>query len=122
MSPEILQQDGLLTASEVEDLRVSREGRVDYGAMIPRRTAMLRHVAANFAARAGTGLRRELEDFRGRRAAWLPDLATYLALKQAHGGAPWTAWEPALARRERTALDAAMPTMRMTSATTACGV
>jgi 4-alpha-glucanotransferase len=45
--------------------------------------------------------------FRARASAWLEDVALFLALKDEAGGAPWTEWEPALARREPTALDGA---------------
>ena len=100
VSPELLARDGLLTAAEEESARVPAGSTVDFGALIPRRQALLRHVAERFGARASPALRRELASFREARAAWLPDLALFLALKGAHGGAPWPAWDPALARRE----------------------
>ena len=37
-------------------------------------------------------------------ASWLDDYALFMALKDAHGGAPWTAWEPPLRSREPHAL------------------
>ncbi len=37
-------------------------------------------------------------------AGWLPDYALFMALKGAHGGAPWTAWEPGAAQRDPEAL------------------
>ncbi len=37
-------------------------------------------------------------------ADWLPDFALFMALKQAQGGASWTAWERGAARREPAAL------------------
>ncbi len=99
ISPELLAEDGLLTAVELVEARTGGDGPVDFGAVIPRREALLRHVAERFTGRAGPGLRRDLEAFRQERAGWLPDLALFLALKTAHQGAPWTAWEPELAGR-----------------------
>ncbi len=32
--------------------------------------------------------------------AWLDDYVLYMALKHAHGGKPWTEWEPGLVRRD----------------------
>ncbi|MHB1312051.1 MAG: 4-alpha-glucanotransferase [Gemmatimonadaceae bacterium] len=40
-------------------------------------------------------------------AAWLPDFALFMALKEEHGGVAWTDWDPAVARREPAALEAA---------------
>ena len=104
VSPERLVDDGLLTPAEEAQARVPDDGPIDYGAAIPRRAALLRHVGERFAGRAGAGLRRDLEAFREARAGWLPDLALFLALKEAHRGAAWHAWEPALAAREEPAL------------------
>lgn len=40
-------------------------------------------------------------------ADWLPDYALFMALKDAHGGAAWTAWPRELAMRDPSALAAA---------------
>lgn len=107
VSPELLVEDGLLTPAEEAAARQPGTGDVDYAALVPRREALLRHVGERFAGRAGPALRRELEAYRQARDAWLPDLALFLALKAAHGGTAWHAWEPALADREAPALDRA---------------
>jgi 4-alpha-glucanotransferase len=112
VSPERLRDDGLLTGTEIEQARVADEGPVEYGALIPRREALLRHVAERFAGRAPPALRRDLEAFRASHAAWLPDLALFLALKAAHGGAPWHAWSPDLAARSAPALASAEARLR----------
>ncbi|MBS1110934.1 MAG: 4-alpha-glucanotransferase [Anaeromyxobacteraceae bacterium] len=112
ISPELLHEEGLLTAAELDDARVGGEGPIDHGTLIPRREALLRHVADRLLARSGGELRRDLERFREERAAWLPDLALFLAVKAAHGGAPWTAWDPELAVREAGALARARGLLR----------
>jgi len=104
VSPELLVRDGLLTTSEEASARSGDGGPVDFGALIPRREALLRQVAERFRGRASPALRQELAAFREARAAWLPDLALFLALKSAHGGAPWSSWDRALAVRDREAL------------------
>jgi len=104
VSPERLAEDGLLTAAELVEARVAGDGPVDYGDLIPRRQALLGHVSERLDGRGGPALRRDLEAFREERAGWLPDLALFLALKAAHRGAPWPAWAPGLADRERAAL------------------
>ncbi len=104
ISPELLVEDGLLTPVELGQARAPGDGPVDFGALIPRREAMLRHVGERFDGRAGGALRRDLEVFREARAGWLPDLALFLALKAAHRRAPWPAWAPELAGRDAPAL------------------
>lgn len=42
--------------------------------------------------------------FREENACWLEDHALYEALREAHGGRPWTRWEPALRDRRPEAL------------------
>jgi 4-alpha-glucanotransferase len=112
LSPELLAEDGLLTATELGEARIAGDGPVDFGALIPRREALLRHVTDRFAGRAGPVLRRDLEAFRQEREAWLPDLALFLALKAAHQGAPWPAWAPELALRNAGALAGAAGRLR----------
>ena len=112
VSPELLAEDGLLTPLELAQAHVEGGGPVDYGAVIPRRQALLRHVADRLAGRGSPGWLRELELFRAEREAWLPNLALFLAIKDAHRGAPWTAWEPALRNREPRALAKAEKQLR----------
>ncbi|MBI5068753.1 MAG: 4-alpha-glucanotransferase [Deltaproteobacteria bacterium] len=106
ISPELLQDDGLLTAAEVAALEGEEWGAgiVEYGRLIPRRARLLAHVSERFEARASRVLRHELTAFRAARQDWLPDQALFLALKDVHGGAPWHAWADELATRRPEAL------------------
>ncbi|MCU0617724.1 MAG: 4-alpha-glucanotransferase, partial [Gemmatimonadaceae bacterium] len=45
-----------------------------------------------------------LATFREQERAWLADYALFMALKEAHGGAPWYAWPRELALRDPSAL------------------
>ena len=45
-------------------------------------------------------------------ASWLPDYALFMALKDAHDGAPWTMWERGAAQRDPEALRAWRETLR----------
>lgn len=76
------------------------ESFVDFGRVIPHKQALLR---ATTAAMAPDDAYRA---FVTARAWWLEDFALFMALKHAHGGAPWTDWEDGAARREPVALDA----------------
>jgi 4-alpha-glucanotransferase len=52
----------------------------------------------------GSGSRAAVASFRDEHAAWLDDWALYAALKDAHNGLPWFAWDEKLRRRDPRAL------------------
>lgn len=53
-----------------------------------------------------------VRDFVRRQESWLPDFALFMALKEAHDGAPWTSWERGAARREPESLRAWRETLQ----------
>ena len=71
------------------------EERVDYGKLIPVKTAALRRAFEGFAPGP------EFDEFRARHREWLEDYALFMALKRAHSGeAVWTEWPEDIRRRE----------------------
>jgi 4-alpha-glucanotransferase len=104
VSLEFLEREGYLDAADLSGAPAFTEGQVDYGAVIPWHSVLLRRASDRFYRRAPPAQRRALEEFEERSCTWLRDLALFLALKARHGGAPWTRWDPALARREPAAL------------------
>src|SRR5262249_22606833 len=70
----------------------------DYDATKRCRAAHLRRALAAFRGA------RELSEFREREEAWLEDWALFAALKRAHRGAAWVAWERGVRLREPGAL------------------
>ena len=74
--------------------------RVDYGVLYRERFAVLRRAVARLLARDRT----DFESFCARESAWLDDYALFMALKDAHGGAPWDRWEDGLRLRAPDAL------------------
>jgi 4-alpha-glucanotransferase len=83
---------------------VAREGLLGRHELEGSREQCLRLAHERFARRPRSALARELARFRSANRSWLRDWALFAALREAHGGAPWTAWDPALRRRERPAL------------------
>ncbi len=81
------------------------EGRVDYGAVIAFKTAILRRAARTFREQADGERREAFEQFCAENASWLEDYALFMALKEAHGGAVWNTWEWELASRRPEALE-----------------
>lgn len=110
-----LSKGGLLAQSDLAGGEALPEGKVDYAATAQYRDARLRAAAEAFALRIaakGTGEGGRFERFCRANRRWLEDYALYRALKRARGGAPWTAWEPALRDRKPKALQAARDSLR----------
>ena len=101
ISPDLLVDDGLLVADEVD--RKERSERVDYSRVIERKWAM---VDLAFTRLTGD-LKDEFNLFQQREAEWLEPYSLFMALKVAHGGGSWTGWSDELRNRDRKALDLA---------------
>ena len=80
--------------------------RVDYGALYRERFCVLRLAARRLLA----GEHGEFDAFCSQERAWLDDYALFMALKDAHGGAPWGRWEDGLRLRMPDALSEARAT------------
>lgn len=82
----------------------SNPGYVDYGKLYENR---LRILYEAYQVENYLGLEARYDDFSAfcrENASWLSDYALFMALKEAHGGAPWYEWEEGLRLHEETAL------------------
>ena len=104
ISPETLLAEGWLERGDLDGMPALPARRVDYGAVIPWKRALLERAAERFASGAVPSLQSDFEAFCASRAAWLDDFALFMALKQSNGGKVWTAWDAKLAAREPAAL------------------
>ncbi|HEY4300044.1 MAG TPA: 4-alpha-glucanotransferase [Candidatus Didemnitutus sp.] len=100
----------LLTAAELEPLRLLPADRVDYGRLYEEFWTVLARAADRHAAADGDGLEGHgsLQEFRRRQADWLGPFAEFMALKGHFGGRPWTSW-PADYRQWHAGLAAGLP-------------
>ena len=99
ISPQRLLQEGLIGAADVADLPKFPNDFVDFEQAGAWKWALLRKAWHNAASR-----RNELDRFVEEEREWLDDLALYMALKDAAGGAPWWEWETKVAQREPRAI------------------
>ena len=108
VSPEWLLEEGLLPAAALEGAPDFPEDRVDFEAVRPFRERVLR-ASFDYARSVGASVTDAVRRFEEApvQAAWLPDWALFAALREAAGGATWTDWNPALAAREKQALEKA---------------
>ena len=111
VSPKRLVEDGLLDASDLAGAPAVPAERVDYDAVRTWKGGLIETAYRRFEAGAAPGLRAELDAFAHVHAGWLDDYALFAVLKEKHGGAAWTEWPAALARRQPDALDAARATL-----------
>jgi 4-alpha-glucanotransferase len=99
----LLSEQGLLGASETRGPS-GDEARVDYGAVIDWKLPALARAADAFREKAPPAERLAFAAFCAANAAWLDDLAHFLALKAAHGGKAWVEWDSELAARHPEAM------------------
>lgn len=96
---------GLLTSTEADSLLGLPAGTVDFGALIPRKKALLERAAGRFDAQAKAAVKADFDRFLERHdALWLHDYATYRVLKTRHGERAWPEWDAAFVHRDDAAL------------------
>ncbi|MBE6826063.1 MAG: 4-alpha-glucanotransferase [Ruminococcus sp.] len=99
-----LEEQGLLTHEDYASLLWQRTGdTIDYELLYRNNITVLRRAFARFREHPARGYSK----FKTAQKHWLPEYALFMALKDAHDGAPWYEWEPALAQRQKKALERA---------------
>lgn len=103
ISPDRLLAAGHVTPDDLVDRPAFSDERVDFGAVIVWKSALLDRAFRRFRAQTAAD-RAPFERFCEEQAGWLDDVAFFMALKQAHSMRAWTEWSPALAARDPDAL------------------
>ena len=104
ISPERLADQGLLQASDLANVPTFSEASIDYGAVIPYKMSILHRAAQAFFTDASHSDRSAFERFCANGSSWLDDYALFMAVKDAHNGIIFTAWESAIRRRDPQAI------------------
>ena len=91
--------EGLLHASEIDQLTALPRDRVNFGELIPDKSRLLILAARRFLRRGGDD---EYDGFR--KTPWLDSYATFAAIKQSYGGRSWVEWERGLAMHDPAAI------------------
>jgi 4-alpha-glucanotransferase len=107
VSLEVLRNEGWLADGDLAAPPAGDGTSAELDAALAWKRARLARAAAAFASGADPQGRAELDAFRAREAGWLREWSLFAVLKAAHGGRPWTDWEPALGLRAADALEAA---------------
>lgn len=104
---QTLKEDGLLEDADFAAMPSFDPYKVDFGVQYVWRNQMLDRAYAKFAFDGRQDLRADFEAFKGAEQDWLEDYALFMALKTAHGGLPWNAWDAGTRDRDPAALAAA---------------
>ena len=104
ISPEILLAENLLEDEDLGDLPAFPEDRIDFGAVIQWKINLLDRSFYRSQSQPAPNHTAAIEEFRKTNADWLEDFALFMALKDAHDGAPWHSWEAPLRKRDAKAL------------------
>ncbi len=105
ISPEKLQDDGLLSEHDFFNLPQFPADKVDYGLVIETKMPLLQRACENFKSKATPLQQKAFAGFCESTAHWLDDYALFMAIGNAHEGASWHTWEPELAKRQPEALE-----------------
>lgn len=106
ISLDILIGDGLLDPHAYRNTPFN-ESVVNYGGARAQKERALRAAFQRFNEREASDLDREFKTFRKSEAWWLDDFCLFTALKDEHGGGPWSDWPDDIKRRKPTAMKAA---------------
>jgi 4-alpha-glucanotransferase len=101
ISLDLLVEDGLLDASQIETITPLPAGHVDFPAVEALKDPLLRSAWETFRHH---GPNASYDEFRAHAADWLDDYALYRALKRRYEGQPWNTWDRSLRLREDSAI------------------
>jgi len=104
ISPDALLKDDLLHPDDLYDHPYFPENRIEFGEVIPWKAGVLDRSFIRYQHTQSPQLNAEMEEFQVIHSAWLEDFSLFMALKEAHGGAPWHTWEKPLRERQPEAL------------------
>jgi len=104
ISPQDLLEKDLLHPDDLKDLPTFPINKVDYSKVIYWKLNVLDRSYLRFEKQALPSNQKAYQEFQRIQKFWLEDFTLFMALKEAHGGAPWTKWEPELRDREDSAL------------------
>lgn len=113
VSPDSLLDEDLLHSNDLVNLPNFSSYRVDYGTVIPWKLGVLDRAYQRFKHLQQAHLLEEYARFQDEEGFWVDDFALFMALKEAHGGAPWTTWEAPLRDRHPKALNIVRQTLEV---------
>jgi 4-alpha-glucanotransferase len=106
ISPELLIDDGLITAEDLADRPEFTEHKVDFGAVVNWKNQLLPKAYEGFHQITSVDYRGKFETFCQENEFWLDDYALYRSVKTSQDQRPWYEWPAPLKLRDADALKA----------------
>lgn len=107
IAPDLLLEQGLVEAADVDPLRDLPADRVDFGSLHALKGTLLQTAFA----RGRDRVRDAVDAFRHQNAAWIDDYAIFSAIRDDRA-VPWTDWDEPLRTRQPDALNAERARLR----------
>ncbi len=106
-SPELLVKEGFVRPEDIIPPLNFMGDRIDYGAVIDWKTALLRKAFKNFLADKKHPHAKAVAAFQKRAEVktWLDDYALFRVCKDLNGGRAWDQWDVKLRKRDKSALE-----------------
>jgi 4-alpha-glucanotransferase len=104
ISLERLQDEGLLSNGDLDDLPTFPTETVDYERVAQVKIPLLQKACDAFKVQSSPKLQQEFHSFCQNQAFWLDDYAMFMALKDALENAAWYDWPPAIAQHQPEAI------------------
>jgi malto-oligosyltrehalose synthase/4-alpha-glucanotransferase len=105
ISPELLVEDGLLKADELQQYHLPVEDKTNYSEARRVKDDLFESAWQVFKAGEFTNLKHAFNDFSATEATWLNDFALFMLLKNVHEGKPWFQWPEEYKLRQTEALE-----------------
>jgi len=100
ISPELLQQQGLLDDVNLSDYYLPQDGRVDFEKVEETKTELLERAFSTFEIRPEMFPTEEYNQFCDEHADWLGDFALYMVIREKQDRNPWIEWDEPLKLRD----------------------
>jgi 4-alpha-glucanotransferase len=104
VSPEALLTEDLLHSDDLVNLPDFPTDHADFGSTISWKLGLLDRSYIRFEHSASDHLLKAFTEFQESQSSWLDDFTLFMALKESHGGAPWSTWVEPLRDRNPDAL------------------
>jgi malto-oligosyltrehalose synthase len=105
ISPELLAEEGLLTANDLQQHTIKPSQQVNFEAARQAKQLLLHQAWEVYSTHPPAALKQDFITFCEGEANWLNDYALYCVLKDLHDQAPWHTWADEYKFREQQALD-----------------
>lgn len=105
ISPEKLQEEGLLSEADLSNLEELPDERVDYDLVVQTKMPLLKKASDKFQEQTSAQRQEEFQHFCTSHAYWLDDYALFMAIKEDQDGASWHTWPEAIAKRQPEAIE-----------------